>query len=100
MMKLKVMSLVFAVIGFLFSLNFQSMALISDVVFWQKFGFYSGAVISYLFAVASFITLMISRKHQGKGSSKRIIIHIMIVVVSGLSILITSFILLAWSVGM
>ncbi|MBR0581187.1 DUF3810 domain-containing protein [Bacillus altitudinis] len=94
-MKLKVMSLVFAAIGFLFSLSFQSMASISDVVFWQKFGFYSGAIISYIFAVASIITLIISRKQKGK-----ILLNVMTVIISVLSILITSFLLLAWSVGM
>lgn len=99
-MKLKVISLVFAVIGFLFSLNFQSMAGISDVVSWQKFVFYSGAILSYIFAIASFITLIISRKQQEEGSFKRTIISIMTIIVSVLSILITSFLLLAWSVGM
>ncbi|MER3125770.1 hypothetical protein ABQG68_10170 [Bacillus pumilus] len=99
-MKLKVISLVFAVIGFLFSLNFQSMAGISDVVSWQKFGFYLGAILSYIFTVASFIILMISRKQQGEGSFKRTILSIMTIIVSVLSILITSFLLLAWSVGM
>lgn len=47
-MKLKVMSLVFAVIGFLFSLIFQSMASISEVVFGGEIGYCSGAIISLL----------------------------------------------------
>lgn len=76
-MKLKVMSLVFAVIGFLFSLIFQFMASISDVVFGGNWLLLRS---NYIFANASSITLFISRKQQEKGLFKLIILNEMTVI--------------------
>jgi hypothetical protein len=84
-----------AIVGFFFSLQFQSMFHWGGKSFvW----FYAGAGLSYIFAVTSIILMVRSFKTNG-AKEIDIIFHLISSLLVGATLLWTTFIIIAWQSG-
>ncbi|WP_412839344.1 DUF3902 family protein [Bacillus paranthracis] len=92
-----VISLLFAILGMIFSVLFQSMAYWgSNTMVW----YWVGAVLAYLLTTISLITLiLIYRRTQQYTTSHKFLILLNIALILG-TILWTTFIIIAWQSGM
>jgi hypothetical protein len=85
-------SLVFSIIGVIFSIMFQWMAYWGGSFTW--IGFWIGAILSYFFSLSSIVCMFINR-----GKLHFEIVTINIVLISA-TMLWTTFIIIAWQSGM
>ncbi|MGE6349344.1 DUF3902 family protein [Bacillus mycoides] len=95
-LKSIVISLLFAILGMVFSILFQFMAYWgSSTMIW----YWIGAIMAYLFATISLITLIrLYRRTQQYTLSYKLVILLNIAIILG-TILWTTFIIIAWKSG-
>ncbi|MEC3656831.1 DUF3902 family protein [Bacillus siamensis] len=96
-MKSHLVSFVLALIGCLFSIYMQSMAYWSnDSMLW----YWVGAILSYIFAAGSFITLNFNKNKDSVLSISCLILMILTVMLILVTVFWTAFIIIAGQSGM
>ncbi|WP_425286545.1 DUF3902 family protein [Bacillus amyloliquefaciens] len=96
-LKSNLISFVLALIGFIFSIYMQSMAYWSnDSMLW----YWIGAILSYIFAAGSAITLILNKNKDSVLSISCLILMIVTVMLILVTVFWTAFIMIAWQSGM
>ncbi|AEB23822.1 MULTISPECIES: DUF3902 family protein [Bacillus] len=92
-LKSNLVSLVLALIGFIFSIYMQSMAYWSnDSMLW----YWIGAILSYIFAAGAAVTLILNKNKDSVLSISCLILMIVTVMLFLVTIFWTTFIMIAW----
>ncbi|BET17768.1 DUF3902 family protein [Bacillus velezensis] len=95
--KSNLVSFLLALSGFIFSIYMQSMAYWSnDSMLW----YWVGAVLSYLFAAGSIITLILNKNKDSILTISCLILMIVTVMLILVTTFWTTFIIIAWQSGM
>ncbi|AHZ15741.1 hypothetical protein DBK22_00910 [Bacillus velezensis] len=96
-MKSNLVSFLLALSGFIFSIYMQSMAYWSnDSMLW----YWVGAVLSYLFAAGSMVTLILNKNKDSILTISCLILMIVTVMLILVTTFWTTFIIIAWQSGM
>ncbi|AIU81908.1 hypothetical protein SRCM100730_03550 [Bacillus velezensis] len=96
-MKSNLVSFLLALSGFIFSIYMQSMAYWSnDSMLW----YWVGAVLSYLFAAGSVVTLILNKNKDSILTISCLILMIVTVMLILVTTFWTTFIIIAWQSGM
>ncbi len=96
-MKSNLVSFLLALSGFIFSIYMQSMAYWSnDSMLW----YWVGAVLSYLFATGSMVTLILNKNKDSILTISCLILMIVTVMLILVTTFWTTFIIIAWQSGM
>ncbi|CDG25999.1 conserved membrane protein of unknown function [Bacillus velezensis UCMB5113] len=96
-MKSNLVSFLLALSGFIFSIYMQSMAYWSnDSMLW----YWVGAVLSYLFAAGSMVTLILNKNKDSILTISCLILMIVTVMLIFVTTFWTTFIIIAWQSGM
>ncbi|AJK65524.1 MULTISPECIES: DUF3902 family protein [Bacillus] len=95
--KSNLVSFLLALSGFIFSIYMQSMAYWSnDSMLW----YWVGAVLSYLFAAGSMVTLILNKNKDSILTISCLILMIVTVMLIFVTTFWTTFIIIAWQSGM
>ncbi|MEE4534917.1 DUF3902 family protein [Bacillus velezensis] len=96
-LKSNLVSFLLALSGFIFSIYMQSMAYWSnDSMLW----YWGGAVLSYLFAAGSVVTLILNKNKDSILTISCLILMIVTVMLILVTTFWTTFIIIAWQSGM
>ncbi|RCX35114.1 hypothetical protein DEU43_10196 [Bacillus amyloliquefaciens] len=96
-MKSNLVSFLLALSGFIFSIYMQPMAYWSnDSILW----YWVGAVLSYLFAAGSMVTLILNKNKDSILTISCLILMIVTVMLILVTTFWTTFIIIAWQSGM
>ncbi|MFP3672119.1 DUF3902 family protein [Bacillus sp. SIMBA_031] len=96
-LKSNLVSFLLALSGFIFSIYMQSMAYWSnDSMLW----YWVGAVLSYLFAAGSMVTLILNKNKDSILTISCLILMIVTVMLILVTTFWTTFIIIAWQSGM
>jgi len=96
---LVIFSFISAIIGFFFSVKFQSMAYLGSNGTLSMKWFWLGAVLSYIFSILAIVFLVLYKKNNIKPNYIYISLKVVSIILIVVSMIWTTFIIIAWNSG-